>query len=204
MLNYFPGNNSQSTIAEKQPQITVEKSPVNEQPQTKPTPKVVEADPLPIFDENLVNIRINNCFVNAKKEFLQDLKIKWQEYLKNVNDKRLLSVLLDTTPVAASEKNAIISCPLDGTANLINSKIITIENEYNMLMNANYKFIAISGDRWQKEKENYISNIKNNKPYTYKEEPTSDKQVNEEQSIENENIENIALNIFGKEKIEIE
>lgn len=207
MLNYFPGNNSsrKESNSNENKESTTFNNDIAEIATDIPKETTTEAKEDVHLEEKMINIRINNCFVNAKKEFLQDLKIKWQEFLKNISDKNLLSVIIDTIPIAASDRYAIISCSLDGTANLLNSKIKEIEKEYNHAMNASYRFIAISKNRWDIEKEKYIENLKNHYTYNYQEEIFEYKPniANEEYSKDN-NIENIALNIFDKGKIEIE
>jgi len=216
LLNYFPGNNSNTKHTEEKAIVKAEveqkntENPIQKEIETPNTetniePKTVleveEKDIPEEFDSKLINIRINNCFVNAKKEFLQDFKMKWQELLQAISDKSLLGVLMDTIPVAASDKYAIITSSLEGTANLINVKIKEIEVEYNKLMNANYKLIAISTSRWEQEKVGYISNLKNKVTYTLQEE---EPEIIEKQAENSDDIENIALNIFDKEKIEVE
>ena len=43
-------------------------------------------------NEELIKKRINNCFVNAKKEYLQNIKTKWPELIESLDDKNLLNL----------------------------------------------------------------------------------------------------------------
>ena len=158
----------------------------------------------PIQDNaELIKIRVNNCFVNAKKEYLQKLKDLWQEFIANLTDKSLLNLVIDCNVVTASDKIAVLTNIVDGTANLINSKLNEIETLFNKEFNTNYKFIALTESKWKEEKEEYINNLKNKKEYHYIEEPTLEKK--EENITDNiDNIEKIAYDIFDKEKLEIE
>ena len=148
----------------------------------------------------LIKIRVNNCFVNAKKEYLQTIKNLWKDFVDNLNDKSLLNLVVDCNVVAASDKIAILTNVIDGTSNLINNKLNEIETNFNNKYKASYKFIALTENKWNEEKKEYIANLKNKYEYQYIEEP---KQENiEEKNIDN--IEKIAYDIFDKEKIEIE
>ena len=152
------------------------------------------------INTELIKIRVNNCFVNAKKEYLQTIKNLWKDFVDNLNDKSLLNLVVDCNVVAASDKIAILTNVIDGTSNLINNKLNEIETNFNNKYKASYKFIALTETKWNEEKKEYIANLKNKYEYQYIEEP---KQENiEEKNIDN--IEKIAYDIFDKEKIEIE
>ena len=148
----------------------------------------------------LIKIRVNNCFVNAKKEYLQKIKELWQTFITNLTDKHLLNLLVDCNLVTASDKVAVLTNIVDGTSNLINGKLNEIETQFNKEFNTKYKFIALTESKWNEEKEQYITNLKNKQEYHYIEEPKIE-QV-EENHIDN--MEKIAYDIFDKEKIEIE
>lgn len=147
----------------------------------------------------LIKIRINNCFVNAKKEFLQQVKSLWPEFISNIDNKTLLNLLLDSNIVAASDSVIILTSISNGTVNLINKNLDEISQDFNKINNTNYKFIALTESKWQEERAMYINNIKNKVEYHYIDEPITEK---EEKKVDN--IEKIAYDIFDKEKIEIE
>ena len=150
--------------------------------------------------EELIKIRVNNCFVNAKKEYLQKVKDMWQNLLKKIEDKSLLNLLIDCNVVTASDQIAVLTNVVDGTTNLINSRLNDIETLFNKEYNNLYKFIALTENEWNKEKQVYINNLKNKQVYHYIEEPKSEEVVTNNI----DNIEKIAYDIFDKEKIEIE
>ena len=152
------------------------------------------------INTELIKIRVNNCFVNAKKEYLQTIKNLWKDFVDNLNDKSLLNLVVDCNVVAASDKIAILTNVIDGTSNLINNKLNEIETNFNNKYKASYKFIALTENKWNEEKKEYIANLKNKYEYQYIEEPKQDNI--EEKNIDN--IEKIAYDIFDKEKIEIE
>ena len=147
----------------------------------------------------LKRIRVNNCFVNAKKEYLQKIRDTWDSFLETLEDKTLLNLLIDSNLVVASDKLAIISSSLEGTVALINNNLDKLKKYYDIYSNTNYNFIAISDSEWQKEKQIYITNLKNNYKYEYIEEPVE----KQEEPKESTSMEDIALNLFDKDKIEI-
>ena len=148
----------------------------------------------------LIKIRVNNCFVNAKKEYLQNLKEMWKKFVDNLSDKSLLNLLIDCNVVTASDKVGVLTNIIDGTSNLINNKLKEVEDLFNKEFNTEYKFIALTEGKWNEEKQEYIKNLHNKHEYRYIEEPKIEKE--EENDIDN--IEKIAYDIFDKEKIEIE
>lgn len=149
----------------------------------------------------LKRIRINNCFVNAKKDYLQATKEMWINFISDLEEKILLNLIIDSNIAAASDKYIILISPVIGTVNLINKKISNIAEKFNQKYNQDYKFIALTNEEWHQERNNYINNIKNKITYEYIEEPAEN--IEKPQFNEND-IENVALNIFAKETIEIE
>jgi len=123
-----------------------------------------------------MNIRINNCFVNAKKEYLQKIKELWPEFIDKIENKILLNLLIDSNIAAASDKVIILTHKINGTVNLINENLDEIISEYNKKYNKDYKFIAITDEKWNKEREIYIQNIRNKHQYEYLDEPTPEKE----------------------------
>lgn len=198
LLNYFPGNNfesSETKMTEENEELLVnnEKSTESDQEKNNSTIK---------SDDNLSAIRINNCFVNAKKDYLQQIELNWKEFVNKISDKKMLNLLIDTKIVAASDKIGIIEHSLEGSVDLINFQIKQIEEKFNKENNTNYKFVAVSRTTWLEEKAKYIANIKNKVEYKYIEEQNTSKLENID--TDTNDLEKTALNIFDKEKIEIE
>ena len=128
------------------------------------------------------------------------MKELWKNFIGQLNDKSILNLIIDCNVVTASDKIAVLTNLVDGTTNLINSKLIEIESLFNKEFKTEYKFICLTENEWNEEKQEYITNLKNKHEYHYIEEPKIE-QV-EENNIDN--IEKIAYDIFDKEKIEIE
>ena len=139
-----------------------------------------------------INIRINNTFVNAKKENLNFIKSKWEDFIiyESNTNKKLLSYIADTVVVAASENYAILTNNIDSTNDLLNENIDILEKDFNLFYNLNYKLVSISINRWNAEKEKYIKNIRSG--FNYK--LIDDNIVIEENLSE---LEKVAADIFG-------
>ena len=220
LLKYFPGRevkeklvdesipNDQNTtkiisgeIIKKNPEKIKTPAPVaatNEETPAKIISREIISQPETYTE--LIKIRVNNCFVNAKKEYLQNLKEMWKKFVDNLSDKSLLNLLIDCNVVTASDKVGVLTNIIDGTSNLINNRLKEVQDLFNKEFNTEYKFIALTEGKWNEEKQEYIKNLHNKHEYRYIEEP---KIVKEEEN-DIDNIEKIAYDIFDKEKIEIE
>jgi len=120
---------------------------------------------------NSIDIRINNCFVEANKESLKRVTNIWTSLDK---DKLADIDLSEYKPVASSNKFTIFVAEEASLADLFNIKSETIEK---LLKKNNFEtfVVAISENRWKTEKENYVNNIKKKYKYEYIEEPNTNK-----------------------------
>ena len=208
-INYFPGNNfvdkkttklsdreKESAVIQNAEESPIVSVPAAEQPIISQKNQSQEKNKNIDFD---VDIRINNTFVNAKKEFLNNIKSKWNDFViyeSNAN-KAMLSYLADTNIVAASNKYAILTNNLDITNDLINQNIKTLEKDFNLFFNGNYCLAAISPKKWEQERNKYINNIKNGYKYEIID---NDIIIKEDKS----ELEKIAKEIFGNNYKKVE
>ncbi len=187
-----PPRESPKTISREiitPPPPTVNNHPITNINITPPLDKYAE----------LTKIRINNCFVNAKKDYLVKLKTIWPNFISSLTNKSLLNLLIDCNIAAASDKIAILTNQIAGTSSLINDNLAEIASEFKKITSQDYEFIAISEERWTEERQKYITNLKNKIVYEYIKEP----QVTKEPQNEEPDIEKVALDIFDKDIIEI-
>lgn len=121
--------------------------------------------------KELIRIRINNCFVNAQKNYLEEMKeaIKTYENSSIISGK-IKSIILDTTVVASSDEYMIFSCETEHIMETANKLIGQIEKDLKNITGKNMKIIFITNDRWNFEKQKYVENLKNNIKYQYIEE----------------------------------
>ena len=144
-----------------------------------------------------INVRVNNCFAGVKKEFLNIIKEKWDDFIiyeANAN-KTIMSYVIDTEVVAASDSYCIITNSLDSSVNLLNENIISLEQDFNIFYGKNYKIVCLTNNLWDKEKKDYIFNIKNNKKYSIIDEDVN--VFNSVDNTKNDELESLANEIFG-------
>ena len=155
--------------------------------------------------ETLKKVRINNCLAEANKNYLNKLKEDWERFVDNVNLKNDIKYLvIDALPVVASEKIGIFTLPQVSIGELFNNNLKRIENEFNLLLKNNYKFLALSVEEWTNIKNDYIIKLKNNYVYQILEEPVwQDDNLKKEENTGSEGEINEIFNIFDKDKIEI-
>ena len=208
-INYFPGNNfvdkniikltdskKESAIIkqiEEKPKISapaIEQTIISQENKPEKKNKVIDFD---------INVRINNTFVNAKKDYLNNIKSKWNDFViyESNTNKAMISYLADTNIVAASDKYAILTNNLDITNDLINQNIKSLEKDFNLFFNGNYYLVAVSPKKWEQERNKYINNIKNG----YKYEIIDNDIIIKENKSE---LEKIASEIFGNNYKKIE
>lgn len=208
-INYFPGNNFVDKIPiklsdskkeveiikpmEEKPKVSVS---VTEQPIISQENQAEEKNKGIEFD---IDVRINNTFVNAKKDYLNSIKSKWNDFViyESNTNKALISYLADTNIVAASDKYAILTNNLDITNDLINQNIKILEKDFNLFFNGNYYLVAISPKKWEQERNKYINNIKNGYKYEIID---NDIIIKEDKS----ELEKIASEIFGNNYKKVE
>lgn len=159
---------------------------------------------MPDIKEDLLNylkeIRINNCFVGAKKELLNELKSLWPEIPNSPIPDDIIALLIDSNLVAASDDIGVISAKLPSGAMLINRRIDEITDYLCELFEKELKFIALSDEEWQKEKAVYVSNLKKGVTYEFKKEVEN---IEVSSEILEPTMEEIAQNLFDSDKIEI-
>ena len=208
-INYFPGNNfvdknivkltdskKESTIIkqiDEKPKISapaIDQTIISQENKLEKKNKVIDFD---------IDVRINNTFVNAKKDYLNNIKSKWNDFViyESNTNKAMISYLADTNIVAASDKYAILTNNLDITNDLINQNIKSLEKDFNLFFNGNYYLLAISPKKWEQERNKYINNIKNG----YKYEIINNDIIIKENKSE---LEKIASEIFGNNYKKIE
>ena len=201
-INYFPGNNfvdknivkltdskKESTIIKRIEEKSKISAPAIEQTIISQENKLEKKNKVLDFD---IDVRINNTFVNAKKDYLNNIKSKWNDFViyESNTNKAMISYLADTNIVAASDKYAILTNNLDITNDLINQNIKSLEKDFNLFFNGNYYLVAVSPKKWEQERNKYINNIKNG----YKYEIIDNDIIIKENKSE---LEKIASEIFG-------
>ena len=150
----------------------------------------------------IMNVRINNCFVNANKTVLNKEKLNFEKLKDFSFDSEigyLVCSLLDSTVRVASDDYIIISYDLDSSVEQNCLILHKLEDVYANITNSFKKFAIISDSYWNKIKNDYINNLKNGFTYKLLEEPKEVLDVSDNHDI----ISNKAVDLFG-EIVEIE
>ncbi|MEG0976921.1 MAG: DNA polymerase III subunit gamma/tau [Bacilli bacterium] len=154
-----------------------------------------------VVSDSLTDIRINNCFCSATKEYLSTLGNKWKKFIGDNNLISLRGLIADTMPVVASKEYLVITNSIDHNVDELNKNLKEIEKEFNESAEVLVKLVIIKENRWKTEKEKYINNLKSGYKYTMLDEEVVKMNVEVEKS---DNIlENIANDLFDISKIEI-
>ena len=149
--------------------------------------------------------RINNCFVECSKDIKLAFAKEWGDFISSLitKDKSLMSLLADTSILAASNTYVLIQSKIVSTNELINNSVGDIGKYYEDYSGNKVRFAALTEELWQKEMENYRNNIKNGIKYSYieeKEEVSNDSDVEEVAS--SNDIEDVARELFGSFEVE--
>ena len=121
-------------------------------PESKPKKENKEQSNL----EKLIDIRINNCFVDASKKYLGDIQEKWDNFIANLSSSLIRGLVSDTKVVTASNKYAIIMTMIKHKDKEINERLEEVINLFNEYINDKYTLIFIDEAKWSLEKEKYI------------------------------------------------
>lgn len=141
-------------------------------------------------------IRVNNCLVNPQKKLLSEFKEKWENFTGTITDNKMLSLLIDSIPVVASDEIIVLSSSSKGASELINIEADKIEKMISKYYNKPYKVVALLRQEWNEIKQKYIDDVKNHIIYNYMEEVVIKKNNKKD-------LEAIAKDIFLTEKIEM-
>ena len=125
--------------------------------------------------DEFINIRINNAFVNASKEYKTTCHELWTKFLEDIKTLKLkeFNLLVGKTAVqVASDNNILLVTSTESVKLVGNNKLYDIENKFNELNNTKYKFIFITNKEWKE----LLSDFDKDKQYKLMKE---DKYVNE-------------------------
>lgn len=209
ILKYFPGNkiSSKDVKAPVEEKKSVSTFKIEQRVEERTTKENISQEikeikeseinnEAPIVNEKKahfnIDARINNTFVGAQKKYLLELKEKWDDFViyeSNAN-KLLLSYIVDTELVAASNNYAVLVNKINNTNDLINENIESVEKDFKIFFGREYKLVSISPKVWEEARNKYIANLKSGYKYTM----MDDSIIIEENTSE---LEKLANEIFG-------
>ena len=149
--------------------------------------------------EEKIKIRLNNCFVNASKKDLQEIREEWRLFQQNVEDVYVKGLINDTVITAASNNYLILVSSISHMDEEINNNLEKIETLLQNYLNRKINLICIDENRWNQEKNTYVKNVRNG--YKYK---LMDELITPLKEINASTDEYDMANVFDLDKIEIE
>ena len=185
------------------PEVKKKEEKVKEEPKinidkTVEVPKNIGSS----VSDKLVDIRINNCFVNASKIYLKSLQEAWKNFISNVESAVIKGLISDTMVVTASDKYAILVTTINHQELEINEKIDEIKRLFDKFNGNSYTLVFIGEAKWNQEKQKYIENLQKHYKYTYISEDIEDN--SQENKDSEDELTAIAADLFDIDKIEIE
>ena len=147
--------------------------------------------------DSVFEIRINNCFVNANKDYLKNAKEIWKKILSKLEIKnmKIFSIFCQTNVVLSSEYEIIISFISDSEVNLA---IDNYDYILSLFDDEKYKIAFISNDEWNIIKNGYIKDIKNKIVYQIKDEPALIRNADDINKSET-----TATELFGEDSVDV-
>ncbi len=164
--------------------------------------EIVKTDKL-IVNDKIKEIRINNALANADKKCKTDAQTVW-ESLKDdfVNDdvKKYAQTLFDTEPMVVGNQYVLLTTDTDAIINTIYRSLYKFEDYLSNKLSNKINLVVVTNDEFKKIKDRYVDDLKNKIKYQIIEENDELVQISSSDS----DIINKALDIFGKDIVEIE
>ncbi len=155
-----------------------------------------------IINGDLKNIRINNVLAEADKKILNNivkLYDKIGDYVSNKVYNTLSILLLDGHVVVASTKYLLFAFESEEDVTLFDNNYKQIELFIKEVFEETYKVAAVTKKEWQRIKEDFIKNKKNQIPYVF----IDENDVKLDMGVSFNDLENSALDLFGEDTISV-
>lgn len=149
------------------------------------------------INNQLVDIRVNNSFVEASKVEKNLMIEKWNSFIKEISDQRLRGMLQDTSIAVASKSYVTIVALIPHLDEEINNELEIVEELFNSYIKEKRKIVFISEEKWKVESEKYMNDFKMGNTYKYMNESG-------ENPVENELDISQVADIFDINRIEVE
>lgn len=151
---------------------------------------------------DLKNIRINNVLAEADKKILNNivkLYDKIGDYVSNKVYNTLSILLLDGHVVVASTKYLLFAFESEEDVTLFDNNYKQIELFIKEVFEKTYKVAAVTKKEWQRIKDDFIKNKKNQIPYVF----IDENDVKLDMGVSFNDLENSALDLFGEDTISV-
>lgn len=151
---------------------------------------------------DLKSIRINNVLTEADKSILNNIVKSYDkigDYVSNKVYNTLSILLLDGHVVVASTKYLLFAFESEEDVTLFDNNYKQIELFIKEVFEETYKVAAVTKKEWQRIKEDFIKNKKNQIPYVF----IDENDVKLDMGVSFNDLENSALDLFGEDTISV-
>lgn len=155
-----------------------------------------------IINGDLKSIRINNVLAEADKSILNNIVKSYDkigDYVSNKVYNTLSILLLDGHVVVASTKYLLFAFESEEDVTLFDNNYKQIELFIKEVFEETYKVAAVTKKEWQRIKEDFIKNKKNQIPYVF----IDENDVKLDMGVSFNDLENSALDLFGEDTISV-
>lgn len=155
-----------------------------------------------IINADLKSIRINNVLAEADKKILNNIVKLYDrigDYVSNKIYNTLSILLLDGHVVVASTKYLLFAFESEEDVTLFDNNYKQIELFIKEVFEETYKVAAVTKKEWQRIKEDFIKNKKNQIPYVF----IDENDVKLDMGVSFNDLENSALDLFGEDTISV-
>lgn len=155
-----------------------------------------------IINGDLKSIRINNVLAEADKSILNNIVKSYDkigDYVSNKVYNTLSILLLDGHVVVASTKYLLFAFESEEDVTLFDNNYKQIELFIKEVFEETYKVAAVTKKEWQRIKEDFIKNKKNQIPYVF----IDENDVKLDMGVSFNDLENSALDLFGEATISV-
>ncbi len=196
--NYFPGNNLEDKPEEKTEQNLSSLDSTIIKKTDESEVKNEYSENIHKMSSNVKLARINNSFYNASKIKKKNFTENWNKFIKYLelhNNYSILGMLNNIEIQVVSDMNAIFSFKNESDSLIFNNQVSFVEVEYKRATDEEMSFISLVESEWLEKKQEYIANKEKYNNYIDEKKIEIDENDN--------NIENLAEEIFGNDIIEI-
>ena len=151
---------------------------------------------------DLKSIRINNVLAEADKSILNNIVKSYDkigDYVSNKVYNTLSILLLDGHVVVASTKYLLFAFESEEDVTLFDNNYKQIELFIKEVFEETYKVAAVTKKEWQRIKDDFIKNKKNQIPYVF----IDENDVKLDVGVSFNDLENSALDLFGEDTISV-
>ena len=151
---------------------------------------------------DLKSIRINNVLAEADKSILNNIVKSYDkigDYVSNKVYNTLSILLLDGHAVVASTKYLLFAFESEEDVTLFDNNYKQIELFIKEVFEETYKVAAVTKKEWQRIKDDFIKNKKNQIPYVF----IDENDVKLDMGVSFNDLENSALDLFGEDTISV-